>query len=147
MDLGTPILVIIISPKMSRKRTVRANTVSNFIIRFICGNIAEINLHMKKNLGKILLFASVFAFLDQVSKYLVQKYELEYTQNTGVAFGIKIPFIAILTLILIPVIIYIALKELDLNNKITKISIGLILAGALGNLIDRLSRGFFFSFF
>lgn len=101
---------------------------------------------MKKNLGKILLFASVFAFLDQVSKYLVQKYELEYTQNTGVAFGIKIPFIAILTLILIPVIIYIALKELDLNNKITKISIGLILAGALGNLIDRLSRGFVIDF-
>lgn len=101
---------------------------------------------MKRNFGKILLFASVLTLIDQVSKYLVQKSTIDYVKNVGIAFGIKIPFILILTLIFIPIIIYIACKELDLNNKITKISVGLILAGALGNVIDRITNGFVIDF-
>lgn len=88
----------------------------------------------------------MLTLIDQVSKYLVQKSTMDYVKNVGVAFGIKIPFILILTLIFIPIIIYIACKELDLNNKITKISVGLILAGALGNVIDRITKGFVIDF-
>lgn len=101
---------------------------------------------MKRNFAQILLFASALTLADQVSKYLVQKYTVDYVKNVGIAFGIKIPFILILTLIFIPLIIYIACKELNLNNKIAKISVGLILAGALGNVIDRITKGFVIDF-
>ena len=43
-------------------------------------------------------------------------------------------------------IFYFAIKELKLNAKITIISIGFIVGGAVGNLIDRLVAGYVVDF-
>ena len=115
---------------------------------------------MKKTLGKILIGASILAFLDQFTKYLIQKnlsetyyifgdfFRLEYSENFGVAFGFPIPFFLLvgLNIILIAAIIFFAAKELNLKNPMAKISISLILGGAIGNLIDRFANGFVVDF-
>lgn len=109
------------------------------------------------------MIGSGIAFLvlaDQLSKYLIQKYltstyslipgffELEYSRNTGIAFGIGIPYPAliILTLILVALVIYIFVREFGFEQKISRLAFMLILGGAFGNLIDRFSRGFVIDF-
>ena len=97
---------------------------------------------MNKKISGILVAASVLSFIDQLSKlWAVQN--LEYTQNTGIAFSIPIPYLAlvIFNIILIGVVIFLAVKELDLSKSVSKIAVALILGGGLGNLIDRLVNG------
>ncbi len=115
---------------------------------------------MKQNIKLIFLLGGFFAFIDQLSKYfveikLIEKYSiinnfftLEYSQNYGIAFGISIPqiFIILSIIIFLPIIIIFLLKELSLSKNITKIIIALIIGGGLGNLIDRLTRGFVVDF-
>lgn len=115
---------------------------------------------MYKNYKFIFLAASFFALLDQFSKYLVEKYlqspypifgnffELEYSQNTGIAFGLPIPQIILIPVafILMIFIFFFAKKELNLEKNISKTAIALILGGALGNLIDRLVYGYVIDF-
>lgn len=102
---------------------------------------------MKKNFSQILILAAFLALLDQISKWLVVKH-LPYTQNTGIAFGIPIPYYILmaLTIILIIFIIYFAQKELDLTAKVSRIGTAFIIGGALGNLIDRLANGYVVDF-
>ena len=65
------------------------------------------------------------------------------SENTGIAFSIPIPQV-----ILIPLIILIIIfglnslrKEIQFEHPIALTSIAMILAGALGNLLDRLRLG------
>ena len=111
-------------------------------------------------MGHILIIASFLAILDQMSKILIGKYldgdlsiigeffQFQYSENRGIAFGIGVPKTAliILTILLIFVILYYAIKELKIDHKITKISIALIIGGAIGNLIDRLVSGYVIDF-
>lgn len=99
-------------------------------------------------------------FLDQLSKYLAQKYltsaysiilgffELEYSQNTGIAFGIGIPYVIliILSFILIAAVIYVFIREFKIEGKISQVALMLVMGGALGNLIDRFLRGYVIDF-
>ena len=115
---------------------------------------------MKKHLGKILIMASILALIDQLSKYLIVKYlngpvsifgnffKLEYAENTGIAFGLQIPYIAIITLsiILLALVIRISLKELNLKSKIAQLALVLLIGGALGNIIDRFARAYVVDF-
>lgn len=115
---------------------------------------------MIKNLGKIFILAAIFAFLDQLIKAWAIKnlqnpliildnfFKLELSHNTGIAFGIDLPFflLTILTVILIFVMIYLAIKEFNLNSKLSQILLAMILGGALGNLIDRFTYGFVIDF-
>ena len=66
---------------------------------------------------------------------------LNYTENKGGAFGIgSISFVTIFSIILIIGIIIFLIKE---NEKISNlIPFSLILSGSIGNLIDRIFRGF-----
>lgn len=63
-----------------------------------------------------------------------------YLENTGAAFGImknKIYFLSIITvLVLCGIIYYLAYKKP--KSKLIRISLSLIIAGAIGNLVDRL---------
>lgn len=110
---------------------------------------------------KILVYASFLALLDQITKALAVKYLastpftiiknfflLEYSENHGVAFGLDVPFflIIILNIVLIPVIIYLASKELDLKKSLSKVATALLLAGAFGNFIDRLTNKYVIDF-
>lgn len=108
----------------------------------------------------IYISAAVLALLDQLSKQAIEEhlhsttdilgnfFKLEYSQNTGIAFGIPIPqtLLLIIIITMIVVIAVFASKELNLKKNISKISIALILGGAIGNLIDRLTRGYVVDF-
>ena len=110
-----------------------------------------------KNLIPTLAIAVFIVLFDQVTKLLVRDklaivgtievirrfFELSYSENTGAAFGsfqgrngifIIVNFLAIIFIF----IYYKRFKE----NMWMKISLGFILGGALGNLIDRLFIGF-----
>jgi signal peptidase II len=63
---------------------------------------------------------------------------LKYTQNPWIAFSINIPFIKIITIILIIWIFYYYFnQEKSKNNKLVDLSFWLILAWAIWNWIER----------
>lgn len=82
--------------------------------------------------------------------------DLIYVENRGAAFGIFAGQKILLTLLPVVIVVGLAFYYLKLTNslsdKLTKISIVLIISGAIGNLIDRIFKGyvvdmFHFSFF
>lgn len=110
----------------------------------------------KKN---IIIFSTAFIVLvlDQLAKFLIRKnFQLNesipiienilhftYTTNTGSAFGLfrnfNIFFI-IFSIIVIIAIFYVIAKIKE-NEKVIQFALGLLLAGTVGNLIDRISIG------
>ena len=107
---------------------------------------------MKKR--NIIIFSIILIFIDQTIKYLVHNYiisdiviinnffSITNLSNYGAAFGIlsnNIYFLIFISLILI----YFIISEIKKNNnKGYIISLLMILGGALGNLIDRIFRGY-----
>ena len=108
------------------------------------------------------LFITLIIILDQVSKFLVKLklkpidnfdfingyFSFTYVENRGAAFGIfhnkKILLIGITSLVIILMAFY--LYRTKNINKWVKISFILIIAGAIGNLIDRASMGYVVDF-
>ena len=101
--------------------------------------------------------AALFVVLDQVIKSWAYRvlphqpitvipgfFNLRYLENTGAAFGLFQDATLILTIV--SVIVIIALTVWFLSNKVQNtlmiIGIALILAGGIGNCIDRIYRGF-----
>lgn len=75
-------------------------------------------------------------------------FHLTYVENRGAAFGImqnKVWFFVIVALVAIPVIVYVFRKY---QNRSQTLNMGLcfILAGAVGNMIDRITLGFVVDF-
>lgn len=108
----------------------------------------------------IALLVLLFFSIDQVSKYLVVNYfhkditiikntfYLIYTKNNGAAFSIltgKRLFLIIVTILIIAMIIY-YIKKNNIKDKINIIAFSLVLGGSLGNLFDRLIRGYVVDF-
>ena len=101
-----------------------------------------------------LIFTTILVIIDQITKYLtvqnIDLYEVvevipnivsfTYIQNTGAAFSIlegKMWFFYIITALVIGVLIYFMYSEAK-NDKLLGYLLALILAGAIGNFIDRL---------
>lgn len=115
---------------------------------------------MKKSLRNISVLTAFLILLDQITKYLAATnlktnfsiigdfFQLQYSENTGIAFGIPIPqvILIIANTLLIIAIVYLVRKELSLRNRLTQICTALILAGGMGNLTDRIFRGFVIDF-
>ena len=115
---------------------------------------------MKIFFSRISVLVGLLVLLDQITKYLVKNRldgdfpvigeicKIHYCENTGVAFSIPIPFwiIVIVSVIMIFVILYLAVKELDISKKIAQLGVALILSGGIGNLIDRIWYGFVIDF-
>ncbi len=116
---------------------------------------------MKKKYYIFYLFLFILTFIDQITKALVIKFlsvskslilinnflKFYYIKNTGISFGIfsgKQLMIIIVTFIIISYLIYDLVK--NINNKKIFISTILIVSGALGNLIDRVFRGYVVDF-
>ncbi|MBC8060666.1 MAG: signal peptidase II [Clostridiaceae bacterium] len=102
-----------------------------------------------------ILIIGIIVILDQVVKYMVVQnlaigasitvidkfFSIYHTVNTGAAWSIfmgqRVLFI-IITLIACVVIAYLLIKSKD---KLLKLALSLIFAGAVGNLIDRIAKG------
>lgn len=100
----------------------------------------------------------ILVALDQLIKYAcVQKLiapvtiiphfiELLYVENRGAAFGImennKIFLLFVPMILIIGMILYYFQLSTSKVDKINKIGLLLIISGAIGNLIDRIFRGY-----
>ena len=104
--------------------------------------------------GAILLIVA-----DQAVKWLAGAYlrqpamftswfELGYRENTGIAWSIQLPYPLLLALnfILIALFFWFAFKYFDFKKRLTQLTVVLITAGACGNIIDRLAKGFVVDF-
>jgi len=101
--------------------------------------------------------------LDQLTKYFAVKFlmngesyviikgflQLEYVENFGAAFGIlqnrKIFFIIITLAVIIAVIFYLKRNYYYINRHM-KVALTMLLAGAVGNFIDRVRLGYVIDF-
>lgn len=109
---------------------------------------------MKKNI-KLIILVVLLVIVDQFIKYIVIRsisgndiiiisnfFKFTFLTNTGGALGILSGNTLMLTLISIMLIWYIV-KEINKNsNKLYVYALTLVLSGALGNLFDRLFRGY-----
>lgn len=118
------------------------------------------------------LLTVILTMLDQLSKYLVVNkldlnktysivkyvFSFEYLENKGIAFGMlsgKMVLINIFVIIISLFIIYFVVileKSINKNNKLfakftfLQIICSFLVAGALGNIIDRLRLGYVVDF-
>ena len=107
------------------------------------------------------LFLSFFIFLlDQITKNIIKfKYDsflnknfilfnLDLVKNTGAAFNIfsgSRIFLSLVSLIITLVLLYLIIKNKNLE-KIDLYSYSFILAGTMGNGIDRITKGYVLDF-
>jgi len=110
---------------------------------------------MKKTWIKIAIPALIFFGADQLLKFWAAAYlqtplqftpwaGLRYEQNVGIAWSIFIPqpwlnIFNVLLLIVLP--LYIS-RYIDLHRKDAQFFLSMLIGGALGNLFDRLFRGY-----
>lgn len=108
---------------------------------------------MKDYYKKKLIIISLFLFfiLDRTAKYLalnklpnkgvylIDYFKLQLEKNIGIAFGISLPkfLIIILVIIIISFLLYYFLKNINKEKYLNSFLIGLIIIGAISNLIDR----------
>ena len=112
----------------------------------------------KKNYIWIIAVVAILIAIDQIIKLQISKnlynssmqiiegiVSLTYTENRGVAFGLwmnkKIILITVNIVILMIITHFIIAKKEEVD-KLTLISLPIILGGGFGNLIDRIFRGY-----
>ena len=112
----------------------------------------------------VLFITALIITADQISKSLIKStmtlydvipvipgfFQLNYITNKGMAFGINLPvgisFLSGISLIITCFLVWILWCERK-NNLLMRISLALILGGAIGNLIDRILFGEVVDFF
>lgn len=109
----------------------------------------------------IFIIAAIVIFLDQLTKFFATRFlqlnspfilikdflYLTLVHNRGAAFGLFQKQVFIFILVAISIIIFILQNLKNKNNSlIFKLSLSLILGGAVGNLIDRIRLGFVIDF-
>ena len=112
-----------------------------------------------------LVYAAILIFIDQISKYwivanlkgkenivLIKKvFELEYVENDGAAFSSfsgKQVFLLILTVVILSFVIFEFIRIPEGKKYIPlRITFMLLVAGAIGNMIDRVRQGYVVDFF
>lgn len=106
----------------------------------------------------MLILIVILTLLDRITKILVSGIDnisiidnflyLTYARNTGMAFSLlsdKIYLIIILTFCIIAYIVYYLIKHKP-KNKFLIVGYSLVLAGAIGNLFDRIVYGYVIDF-
>ena len=119
----------------------------------------------KTYIGIGILIITAFVFLDQFTKHLAVLYlkdqpnivwikgvmELEYLENRGAAFGIlqNQPWLFILLFFLFVTAVIIFYCRMPMEKKYLPVQIIslFLIAGGLGNLIDRIRLGYVIDFF
>ncbi len=109
---------------------------------------------MRNNKSKIYLISLILLIVDQLVKLLIKStfklheelelipnfFSLHYLQNDGAAFSIlqnKTYLLVIVAIICLGIMVYYIQKEKTFT-KFSSISLGLILGGIIGNLLDRI---------
>lgn len=113
----------------------------------------------QKKIIIICIAVVILVTLEQVVKYNIPKEEkitviqnclnINYIQNTGAAFGIgnnNTASFIIISLIVISIVLRFLITQIERTDKFIQISLVLILAGGIGNLIDRVFRGYVVDF-
>ena len=115
---------------------------------------------MKKTSWIILIVAGLAVALDQGSKYLITYslpvggvwspfpgslpfFQIVYTYNTGATFGLfkdLSPVFILIALVIVGVLVLYA-RRLRPDQWLMCVALGLMLGGAIGNLIDRIRLG------
>lgn len=75
--------------------------------------------------------------------------QFHYVENRGAAFGIlqdKKVFFVIITVVALIIASYYLIANYHELNKLTRIGVALLIAGAVGNLIDRIRLGYVIDF-
>jgi signal peptidase II len=107
------------------------------------------------------LIASVILALDQLSKHLIRSnltlgesvpedgfIRFTHVQNTGASFGLfqdftdVLIFTSVLGAVLVLVLFLRSTTWLQLNDGRIRLVLGLMMGGILGNLVDRIDRGY-----
>ena len=108
---------------------------------------------------KIFIIALITFVIDQIIKSLSLVYlinipiipnilSLTYAKNYGIAFSMLLEkriIIIVISILLISFLIYVLKKDYILKNKDTwlvNIAFGILFGGIVGNLFDRIVRGF-----
>jgi len=112
----------------------------------------------------MIVIVSLIVFVDQFAKFLASKFltidspvpvikgffYLTLVHNRGAAFGIlrnQIPLFVFTSVVAIALIYFNLNRRTSKRTSLYSLSLNLILAGALGNLIDRVARGHVVDFF
>ncbi len=109
-----------------------------------------------------IIISIILLCIDQISKLLVVNlltktdsitiiknfFYLTYINNDGAAFSILVGKRIFLILIAVSVIVMLIryIKKNNIQNKLELVSISLIIGGSLGNLMDRVIRGYVIDF-
>ena len=110
------------------------------------------------------IIIALIIVLDQLIKYLIQAnmvlnhtipiidgvFHLTYIQNSGAAFSLfqnKTEFLIILPLIVTVIVLIFMTKNRRTEHWTILLSMALIAAGGIGNLIDRIAYGYVVDFF
>ena len=106
--------------------------------------------------------ALIIILIDQITKFLIRVnfelndslsliknvFHLTYIQNTGAGFGIlksQTSILIFISLVVIGVIFY-YFDRIKEKEVLLQVLVGFVLAGTIGNLIDRLAYGFVIDF-
>ena len=115
---------------------------------------------MKKQHYKAIIIIFILSLIDQISKFIIiakrdllpignNILQINYQENYGIAFGIimggRISYIIANFMIIILVSKFL-FTQLNRINKIKRLSLILIIAGGIGNLVDRIVRGYVVDF-
>ena len=112
------------------------------------------------------LLICFIVLIDQISKNYIYQNKVQYdnivsviegilnfiyVENTGIAFGIFSDFdglkvVFIVVPILITLYLFSLLNNKEFQNTFSHISLLLIISGAIGNIIDRIFRGYVIDF-
>ncbi len=115
---------------------------------------------MKRRLK--IITALILILIDQVTKFLSVVYLkgrsplvllknficFNYSENTGACFGMlsgQSSFVCIFNIVVLSILAYILFAG-KIKSKITEFGLLLILAGGMGNIIDRVFRGYVVDF-
>ncbi|MCX5781165.1 MAG: signal peptidase II [Elusimicrobia bacterium] len=114
---------------------------------------------MKK---RSIVLICLLILLDQLTKYIISSaflvgssieilpfFRLTYVTNTGIAFSLfqgSNIFFLIFTVVILSLLVSWYLKNIENISKTVNLSLLLIFSGAIGNLIDRLFRGYVVDF-
>ena len=109
---------------------------------------------MKKKYIIISLLILLLILFDQVIKLLVLKtivnskviiidnfLKFIYVKNTGAAFGFLGNSTNLLVILTVILLYYLIIRR-NIDSKLSIVSLSLIISGAIGNLIDRVFRGY-----